>query len=270
MIIERINICVASRGWCYIAGKQFLTFFIYFVIVPPTKTPHRHSQMDPQVFDAFDARERKVREYMASSGGMAFSEQQQQQQHAQNPAQQQIQQLQARQQQLVQQQENGIGNFAGMNNMGGPQIAAQGMNFNDPLGMGGYGNPSNPLGMNINMGGGGGGNSSANKRGGNAEQLSPMGGGGDDDLARGVEMQMPMRGNRERRASRNPSIISFGGVGGVRGLSVSSEMTYGRAMSGLSALSIDWENLEDFDVNVDHSAHINNQGGGNNPIGKEV
>jgi hypothetical protein len=63
-----------------------------------------------------------------------------------------------------------------------------------------------------------------------------------------------MRGEG-RRASRNPSIISFGGV---RGMSVSSEATFGRAMSGLSALSIDWENLEDFDVNVDHSAHINN------------
>ena len=37
-----------------------------------------------------------------------------------------------------------------------------------------------------------------------------------------------------------------------------SEVSYGRAMSGLSALSIDWENLEDFDVNVDHSDHINN------------
>eukprot|EP01083_Nonionella_stella_P105207 302512_1 len=29
-------------------------------------------------------------------------------------------------------------------------------------------------------------------------------------------------------------------------------------MSGLSALSIDWENMEDFDVDVDHSAGINN------------
>jgi len=33
---------------------------------------------------------------------------------------------------------------------------------------------------------------------------------------------------------------------------------FGRALSALSALSIDWENMEDFDVNVDHSAHINN------------
>lgn len=29
-------------------------------------------------------------------------------------------------------------------------------------------------------------------------------------------------------------------------------------MSGLSALSIDWENMDDFDVNVDHSEGINN------------
>lgn len=40
-------------------------------------------------------------------------------------------------------------------------------------------------------------------------------------------------------------------------MSVASEETFGRAMSGLSALSIDWENMDDFDVNVDHSAHIN-------------
>ena len=32
-----------------------------------------------------------------------------------------------------------------------------------------------------------------------------------------------------------------------------------------AALLIDWENLEDFDLDVDHSAHINNQSpsGGN-------
>lgn len=60
-----------------------------------------------------------------------------------------------------------------------------------------------------------------------------------------------------RRSQRNPSIISYGGL---RNMSINSETTFGRAMSGLSALSIDWENLEDFDVEVDHSAHINNQG----------
>lgn len=55
------------------------------------------------------------------------------------------------------------------------------------------------------------------------------------------------------RAQRNSSIISFGG----RAMSF-GEASYGRAMSGLSALSIDWENMDDFDINVDHSAHINN------------
>ena len=70
-----------------------------------------------------------------------------------------------------------------------------------------------------------------------------------------------MGGSPQRRASqRNPSIIS---CGGLRHMSMNSETTFGRAMSGLSALSIDWENLEDFDLEVDHSAHINN-----NQLGK--
>ena len=43
-----------------------------------------------------------------------------------------------------------------------------------------------------------------------------------------------------------------------RNMSIASEETFGRAMSGLSALSIDWENMEDFDVNVDYSAQTNN------------
>ena len=63
-----------------------------------------------------------------------------------------------------------------------------------------------------------------------------------------------------RSSQRNPSIISYGGL---RHMSMNSETTFGRAMSGLSALSIDWENLEDFDLEVDHSAHINNSQIGN-------
>ena len=59
--------------------------------------------------------------------------------------------------------------------------------------------------------------------------------------------------NDHSKAQRNPSVISYS-----RHMSITSETTFGRAMSGLSALSIDWENLEDFDVDVDHSAHINN------------
>lgn len=59
-----------------------------------------------------------------------------------------------------------------------------------------------------------------------------------------------------QRAKRNSSITLFGG----RALSI-GDASYGRAMSGLSALSIDWENMDDFDLNVDHSAHINNDHG---------
>ena len=60
-------------------------------------------------------------------------------------------------------------------------------------------------------------------------------------------------------AVQRHSFSSWGGTGRMgRNMSITSENTFGRAMSGLSALSIDWENMEDFDVNVDHSAHINN------------
>jgi hypothetical protein len=65
-------------------------------------------------------------------------------------------------------------------------------------------------------------------------------------------------GRRASRRERNPSVLSYGN--GPRGMSITSETTFGRAMSGLSALSIDWETLDDddFDLEVDHSAHINN------------
>jgi hypothetical protein len=61
-------------------------------------------------------------------------------------------------------------------------------------------------------------------------------------------------------ASRAGSIVSFAGSG--RHMSMTSETTFGRAMSGLSTLSIDWENMEDFDVNVDHSADVGNYSAG--------
>ncbi|KAL7540540.1 hypothetical protein ACHAWF_006710 [Thalassiosira exigua] len=72
---------------------------------------------------------------------------------------------------------------------------------------------------------------------------------------------MPQRGGGRSRPSMRMSLgrMSIGGLGGLgRHMSLTSETTFGRAMSGLSALSIDWENMEDFDVNVDHSAGINN------------
>jgi hypothetical protein len=66
------------------------------------------------------------------------------------------------------------------------------------------------------------------------------------------------------RPQRNPSAM-YGNRGSLRGMSVTSEMTFGRAMSGLSALSIDWENLDDFDVDVDHSENVNGPNAGNGP-----
>jgi hypothetical protein len=64
--------------------------------------------------------------------------------------------------------------------------------------------------------------------------------------------------NRRGRPSRTSiGRMSFGGLLGGAGR-LFSETTFGRSMSGLSALSIDWENIDGFDVSVDHSAGINN------------
>ena len=53
---------------------------------------------------------------------------------------------------------------------------------------------------------------------------------------------------RSGRVSRTGNRMSFT----MRG----SEASVGRTMSGLSSISIDWDNMEDFDVNVDHSAGV--------------
>merc|ERR1712032_70538 len=59
---------------------------------------------------------------------------------------------------------------------------------------------------------------------------------------------MDMRGSAvgSGNSMRNQPILSFGNHRMSR-MGRMSEVSYGRAMSGLSALSIDWENLEDFD-----------------------
>ena len=104
----------------------------------------------------------------------------------------------------------------------------------------------------------------------NQDQVSPM--------LLGTNQQNalpPSQMQRRQSKLRNSSVLSYGNRnsirdgnrGSVRGMSITSETTFGRAMSGLSALSIDWENLDDFDLDVDHSAHINqasspNGGGG--------
>lgn len=67
---------------------------------------------------------------------------------------------------------------------------------------------------------------------------------------------MPIRDGPGRPAGRMSMRMSLGGMLGRH--SLTSNTTFGRAMSGLSALSIDWENMDDFDINVDHSEGINN------------
>jgi len=77
---------------------------------------------------------------------------------------------------------------------------------------------------------------------------------GDEIDKRGETM-----GKRPRLSMSLNGRVSIGGLGGIgRHMSLTSQTPFGRAMSGLSALSIDWDNMEDFDVNVDHSAGINN------------
>jgi hypothetical protein len=70
----------------------------------------------------------------------------------------------------------------------------------------------------------------------------------------GAEESQPIRDGTGR--NRMSMRMSLGGLLGRH--SLTSHTTFGRAMSGLSALSIDWENMDDFDINVDHSEGINN------------
>jgi hypothetical protein len=91
------------------------------------------------------------------------------------------------------------------------------------------------------------------------QDISPNGDGGWDGNANGDGNDgIPQR---QQRARQSIPRLSFGGIGGPgRHFSLGrfSETTFTRSMSGLSALSIDWENMDDFDINIDHSAGINN------------
>mmetsp|Transcript_133565 Transcript_133565/g.198613 ORF Transcript_133565/g.198613 Transcript_133565/m.198613 type:complete len:701 (+) Transcript_133565:262-2364(+) len=178
----------------------------------------RHSQMSTSIFDAFDRRGMMVKQYLS---GAKLEAPQQQMPSVPNPEpeQQQMQQHHARQQ--PQQMMNDTFQPQPLMQNGNVMAQMNGPNMGQNVGMDFFGG-SNGMG-NMNMG--------------------PSHGGG------GFDTEMPLR------AQRNPSIISFGGG---RNMSFASEASYGRAMSGLSALSIDWENMDDFDINVDHSSHINN------------
>jgi len=86
------------------------------------------------------------------------------------------------------------------------------------------------------------------------EQPLQQGGGEEAGAApRSGKSRLSMRMSLGRMSGR----MSIGGLSGLSNLT-SGETTFGRAMSGLSALSIDWENMDDFDINVDHSEGINN------------
>ncbi|KAL3916420.1 MAG: hypothetical protein SGILL_005188, partial [Bacillariaceae sp.] len=133
---------------------------------------------------------------------------------------------------------------SGMMDLGQPLMAGDIQPLNDTGGMG------------LDLFGGAGG----------MEQLAASLGAGD---MRPPPMAVGGNAMRASRKERNPSIVSFGNLGNLR-MSLSgrmSEVSYGRAMSGLSALSIDWENMEDFDISVDHSAHVNNSNNNNDSLG---
>lgn len=176
--------------------------------------------MSAALFDSFDRRGMMVKQYLSGAKLDVPPPQQQMSVPNPEPVQQQMQTHHARQQQQQQ-----------MMNHSFPPMMQNNMQQMNHQNMGGLmdvfgGGPNNGMGNNgmHNMG-------------------PPNNGGGFGDS------EMPLR------AQRNPSIISFGGG---RNMSFASEASYGRAMSGLSALSIDWENMDDFDINVDHSSHINN------------
>jgi hypothetical protein len=80
----------------------------------------------------------------------------------------------------------------------------------------------------------------------------------DDDFmtSEQVSKQLTAAAFAALKASHRDSATSL--TFGRRRFSHASETTLGRALSGLSALSIDWENMDDFDIDVDHSAHVNN------------
>lgn len=91
------------------------------------------------------------------------------------------------------------------------------------------------------------------------QDSSLSGGGGVDGDAYGTGNGGTSNHRQHLRGRQSIGPQSFGALGGSgRLFSMTSETTFARSMSGLSALSIDWENMDDFDINVDHSAGINN------------
>ena len=211
--------------------------------------------MNNSLLDAFDERASTVRRYWLGEMPQPKSQPQQQMMMMNNQFQQRSQQ-------------GGLMNdIQPLNDTGGMGMdmfgATGGMNGGMNNGMNGMNNGMN--GMNNGMNGMNNGMNSGMNNGMN----NGMNGGMNNLVSsmNGPNGGMNMRGS----AVRNQPFLSFGNhrmslMGQMSQnpnhrmslMGRMSEVSYGRAMSGLSALSIDWENLEDFDVNVDHSEHINN------------
>lgn len=193
----------------------------------------RHSQMDRRIFEAFDARGQKVKEYMAKDGmqniGMDTSQS--------NQAVASMSHSQIMQGPLDTLYEQPIHVDQQMDYSFGMEPPSSMSRPSAPIAHHAPAAASLPSVVNV------------------SHQLPQSISLSPNPLNDGGGMGMGMMAHR-RSTLRNPSIISYGN--GLRSMSMTSEATFGRAMSGLSALSIDWENLEDFDLEVDHSAHINN------------
>lgn len=193
----------------------------------------RHSQMSKLIFEAFERRAQQIVQYMSGCGevdleGTKQGIDNQEQSQAQAPTQAASQQQHY--QQLMQQHQD--------------QLNAQALQMQQQQELQGL-QEQQQLQGGINV-----------------QQMANIMGNAPQSLAGAIvggAGGMPM-GSLNMGSRRNSlTSMQFGGRVG-RNMSLTSENTFGRAMSGLSALSIDWENMEDFDVNVDHSAHINNGG----------
>jgi hypothetical protein len=203
--------------------------------------------MNTRIFDAFETRENQVTEYMAGCGmkyGMACTcgpncRCKNCPIHSNGGSQQQQQQMQQEDRQAAQQPPQILEDISEMEPA--DMVDDNPIDVDQPMDFFGMGPPSavpTLFGRTAQV-----------------PEIAPI-----NDLPTStVQFQNGDGGGRKKR---NSSILSYGN--GLRGMSLTSETTFGRAMSGLSALSIDWENLDDFDLEVDHSAHINNQQGGSN------
>jgi len=223
----------------------------------------RHSQMNRRIFEAFDDRERKVTEYISGSAqnyGMAVNggSEQTQLQLQQQPREQQMQQQNQNYQSVLQQDRNSmLSNVINQQSMGAPQQSMGAPQQSMGVSQQSMGAPHQSMGApQQSMG-------APQQSMGAPQALNQQVSSGMIQHPQSLDFvhdgygQNPVASPDNGISRRNNSIVSFGN--NFRTMSTTSETTFGRAMSGLSALSIDWETLEDFDVNVDHSSHINNQ-----------